>query len=210
MPAMALKPFGERSLVGLMKLPAALLTSPESGPDSSQIRCTIASTACASRMSTEWVFTVPPKDFIREPAVSSRTGPRRPQIQTSAPNSRYFAAISLPRPVPPPVTRMRLPLSRPSLNMRAPRVSTHSKRRIEREADGEAKQGHADPGDRSEALLARHVRDEGTRRRSAGSLTEEYCRSVQGDRHRRLRRRDRDKSRLLRAVPREAADARAE
>src|SRR6266850_2152636 len=50
--AMALKPFGVRSFVGLMKLPAALLT----------------------------------------------------------------------RPVPPPVTRMRLPLRRSSLNMRAPRV----------------------------------------------------------------------------------------
>src|SRR5688572_9830459 len=122
--AMALKPFGERSFVGLMKLPAALLTSPVSGPLSSQIRCTIASTAAASRMSTGWVLTLPPRDL----AVSSRTPPRLPQSQSSAPSSTYFAAISLPRPVPPPVTRMRLPLRRPSLNMRAPGGgSPHSK-----------------------------------------------------------------------------------
>src|SRR5687767_910010 len=122
--AMALKPFGERSFVGLMKLPAALLTSPVSGPLSSQIRCTIASTAAASRMSTAWVLTLPP----RERAVSSSTPPRLPQSQSSAPSSTYFAAISLPRPVPPPVMRMRLPLRRPSLNMRAPGGgSPHSK-----------------------------------------------------------------------------------
>src|ERR1700757_4525609 len=58
--AMALKPFGVRSFVGLMKLPAALLTSPLSGPLSFQIRCTIASAAAASRMSTECVRTRPP------------------------------------------------------------------------------------------------------------------------------------------------------
>src|SRR6185436_342744 len=114
--AMALNPFGVRSLVGLMKLPAALLTRPCSGPLSSQMRWTIASTAAASRMSTACVRTFPPRDF----AVSSSTPPRRPQIHSSAPSSRYLAAISLPRPVPPPVMRMRLPLSSPSLNMRAP------------------------------------------------------------------------------------------
>src|SRR5258705_3392408 len=160
MPAMALKPFGERSLVGLMKLPAALLTSPESGPDSSQIRCTIASTACASRMSTEWVFTLPPKEFIRERAVSSRTGPRRPQIQTSAPSVRYFAAISLPRPVPPPVTRMRLPLSSPSLNMRAPRLRAHSKGCELRQADRQHEQRYADRREQRVALGAGDVRDQ--------------------------------------------------
>src|SRR6185503_5527070 len=122
--AMALNPFGVRSLVGLMKLPAALLTRPCSGPLSSQMRWTIASTAAASRMSTACVRTFPPRDF----AVSSSTPPRRPQIQSSAPSSTYLAAISLPRPVPPPVMRMRLPLRRPSLNMRAPGGgSSHSK-----------------------------------------------------------------------------------
>src|SRR3954469_16539554 len=204
--AIALKPFGVRSLVGLMKLPAALLTSPVSGPDSSQIRCTIASTACASRMSTGWVFTLPPS----ERAVSSRTPPRRPQIQTSAPSWTYFAAISLPRPVPPPVTRMRLPLSRPSLNMRAPAfvacLSAHSKRREERQADREAKQGHADPRDRDEAFLARDLRDEDARRRGAGALAKEHGRGVESDGHRCVRGRDRDQPRLLRAVPGEAAD----
>src|SRR5260370_30817602 len=118
--AMALKPFGVRSFVGLMKLPAALLTSPVSGPPSSQIRCTMASTAAASRMSTESVRTRPPCLPISSFAVSSSTPPRRPASQSSAPSSRYRAAISLPRPVPPPLRRIRLPLSRFSLNMRAP------------------------------------------------------------------------------------------
>src|SRR3989440_4851887 len=118
--AMALKPFGVRSFVGLMKLPAALLTSPVSGPPSSQIRCTMASTAAASRMSTECVRTRPPCWSINSLAVSSSTAPRRPASHRSAPSSRYLAAISLPRPVPPPVMRMRLPLNRFSLNMRAP------------------------------------------------------------------------------------------
>src|SRR4029077_7290488 len=154
--AMALKPFGERSFVGLMKLPAALLTSPVSGPDSSQIRCTMASTAWASRISTACVLTLPPS----ERAVSSRTEPRRPQIQTSAPSSTYFAVISLPSPVPPPVTRMRLPLSSPSLNMRAPRVNAHFKRREERQADGEAQQRHADPRDRGVPLLPGEMRNQ--------------------------------------------------
>src|SRR3954469_24830747 len=38
-------------------------------------------------------------------------------MNTSAPSSRNRAAISLPSPVPPPVTRMRCDLSRPSWNM---------------------------------------------------------------------------------------------
>src|SRR5687768_5526327 len=122
--AMALNPLGVRSLVGLMKLPAALFTRPVSGPLSSQMCCTIASTAAASRISTACVLTFPPRDL----AVSCRTPPRRPQIHSSAPSSTYLAAISLPRPVPPPVIRMRLPLSSPSLNMRAPwGGSGHSK-----------------------------------------------------------------------------------
>src|SRR5207244_1187425 len=54
------------------------------------------------------------------PIQPSRTPPGRPASQSSAPSARYLAAISLPRPVPPPVTRMRLPLRRFSLNMRAP------------------------------------------------------------------------------------------
>src|SRR5439155_22379609 len=118
--AMALKPFGVRSFVGLMKLPAALLTRPVSGPPSSQILCTMASTAAASRISTDCVRTRPPCFAISAFAVASSTPPRRPASQSSAPSARYLAAISLPRPVPPPVTRMRLPLRRFSLNMRAP------------------------------------------------------------------------------------------
>src|SRR5258707_199738 len=56
---MASKPRGERSSVREMKLPAALLRSPVSGPPSSQIACTIVSTLAASRMSAVWHFTEP-------------------------------------------------------------------------------------------------------------------------------------------------------
>src|SRR3970282_1261106 len=38
----------------------------------------------------------------------------------SAPTSRYLSAIPRPRPVPPPVTRMRLPLNNPGRNMICP------------------------------------------------------------------------------------------
>src|SRR5487761_2012902 len=38
----------------------------------------------------------------------------------SAPSSRYLSTISRPRPVPPPVTRMRLPLNNPGWNMMCP------------------------------------------------------------------------------------------
>src|SRR5260221_10740416 len=109
---MASKPRGERSSVREMKFPAALLTRPVSGPPSSQIACTMASTAAASRMSTVWHFTEPPCFAVSSAAVFSNGSRRLPQMHRSAPSSRYFAAISRPRPVPPPVTRMRLPLRR--------------------------------------------------------------------------------------------------
>ena len=57
--AIASNPRGERSSVRLMKLPAALLTRPSSGPPSSQIDWMAASTAAASRMSTACVATGP-------------------------------------------------------------------------------------------------------------------------------------------------------
>src|SRR3954471_2072209 len=194
--AIALKPFGERSFVGLMKFPAALLTSPLRGPDSSQMRWTIASTACASRMSIACVRTLPPSSF----AVCSRTAPRRPAIQTSAPRATYLAAISRPRPVPPPVTRMRLPLRRPSLNMCAPRSRAHSKRREVRKADGQHEERDADPRNRRIARVARHVRDEQAARGGAERLAQVYRRGVERDRDRRARRRQLDQPRLLRAI----------
>src|SRR6202049_3539170 len=39
---------------------------------------------------------------------------------SSAPIARNFSAMPLPSPVPPPVTRMRLPRNNPSVNMRLP------------------------------------------------------------------------------------------
>ena len=76
--AIASKPRGERSSVRLMKLPAALLTRPVSGPPSSQIDWIIASTAAASRMSTACAFTEPPCVATSAAAVSSSTAFRRP------------------------------------------------------------------------------------------------------------------------------------
>src|SRR5277367_4237198 len=54
---------------------------------------------------------------INSAAVSSHVCLRRPQMNSSAPSPRNASAIALPSPVPPPVTRMRLPASSPSLNM---------------------------------------------------------------------------------------------
>src|SRR6266851_3730706 len=109
--AMALKPFGERSLVRLMKLPAALLTRPVRGP-SSKTRVIMFSTASGNRMSHSIGVTRVLCVSASSRAVSATTAPRRPQMYTSAPSLAYSSAISRPSPVPPPVTRMRLPSSR--------------------------------------------------------------------------------------------------
>src|SRR6185436_10420658 len=132
-------------------------------------------------------------------AVSWRTEPLRPQIHNSAPSARYFAAISLPRPVPPPVMRMRLPLSRPSLNMGAPEVRAHSKRREYREPDCDAEERQRNPRNGGEALLSGKQVDEESGGSGSGRLPQEHRRRVERDRDRRLRRRDGDESRLLRA-----------
>src|SRR2546422_3255765 len=109
--AMALKPFGERSLVRLMKLPAALLTRPVRGP-SSKTRVIMFSTASGNRMSHSIGVTRVLCVSASSRAVSATTAPRRPQMYTSAPSLAYSSAISRPSPVPPPVTKMRLPSSR--------------------------------------------------------------------------------------------------
>src|SRR3989441_5176958 len=109
--AMALKPFGERSFVRLMKLPAALLTRPVRGP-SLKTRVIMFSTASGDRMSHSIGVTRVLCVSASSRAVSATTAPRRPQMYTSAPSLAYSPAISRPSPVPPPVTRMRLPLSR--------------------------------------------------------------------------------------------------
>src|SRR6266576_2479669 len=109
--AMALKPFGERSFVRLMKLPAALLTRPVRGP-SLKTRVIMFSTASGDRMSHSIGVTRVLCVSASSRAVSATTARRRPQMYTSAPSLAYSPAISRPSPVPPPVTRMRLPLSR--------------------------------------------------------------------------------------------------
>ena len=115
--AIASKARGLRSLVCEMKLPAALFTSPSSGPVA-QICSTISSTAVATRMSTAWVSTRRPGYLAMTSfAVSSSTLPRRPQMTQSAPNSTNFSIMIRPRPVPPPVTRKRFPLNRSVLNI---------------------------------------------------------------------------------------------
>ena len=95
----------EMFLVGAMKFAAALLISPVSGPCSDQISPTAASTASASRTSTAWTCAPGPISA----AASSSTVIRRPHRCTSAPCLTRCAATPRPRPVPPPVIRMRLP-----------------------------------------------------------------------------------------------------
>src|SRR5437764_15322186 len=120
----------------------------------------MASTAAASRMSTEWVRTRPPCLSLSSLAVSSSTPPRRPASHRSAPSSRYLAAISLPRAVPPPVMRMRFPLSRPSLNMRAPWKRAHSKGCELRQGDRGDDERHADRREQGVALCPGDMRDQ--------------------------------------------------
>src|SRR6266700_3374206 len=94
-----------------MKFPAALLMRSVS-PPSLKMVSTISSTASGLRMSTPWLVTRPPWRSISSVAVSSQTILRRPQMWISAPSWRKRAAIDLPSPVPPPVTRMRRPARR--------------------------------------------------------------------------------------------------
>ena len=56
---------------------------------------------------------------LRAPGVGGRVADRlrRPQMATSAPRRRNCSAIAWPRPVPPPVTRMRWPVIRCGSNM---------------------------------------------------------------------------------------------
>ena len=103
-----------------MKLPAALLTRPVSGPASftsssiswiasaaSGYRTRAASDLAALRMLLhELVGGCLAQDFAAAPA----------DDHVGAEGDERFAVISLPRPVPPPVTRMRCDLRMPSLN----------------------------------------------------------------------------------------------
>src|SRR5256886_8834221 len=98
--AMALKPFGERSFVRLMKLPAALLTRPVRGP-SLKTRVIIFSTASGDRMPHSIGVTRVLCVSASSRAVSATTAPRRPQMYTSAPSLANSPAISRPSPVPP-------------------------------------------------------------------------------------------------------------
>jgi hypothetical protein len=116
MPTTASIARGDSSSLLATKLPAALLTSACSGPSSSS-RSTIASTASASRTSQAWVVTTPPVAFSCSRAVASSTSARRPQIARPAPSSRNRRPMLLPRPVPPPVIRMRLPARRSGWNI---------------------------------------------------------------------------------------------
>ena len=110
MPAMASKPRGDIASVGQMKLPAALLTRPVKPPLSNS-DSTISSTAEAMRMSTPKVSMRAFGNCLRQAsAVASHTCLRRPQMATSAPRLKKCSAMAWPKPVPPPVTRMRWPL----------------------------------------------------------------------------------------------------
>ena len=95
---------------GATKLPAALLTSPVSPPDCPERldhlldrlrRCGCRRRRC--RCGARETAGARPRRSRRSTAL------RRPQIATSAPRRRNCSAIAWPRPVPPPVTRMRWP-----------------------------------------------------------------------------------------------------
>src|SRR5262249_34166735 len=111
MPTTASNPPMESSSVRQRKLPAALLTSPSSGPSCQ--KCSImASTRWLSRTSQGNVLTAPPVAWRSSLAAEVRTFSRRPQMHREAPSSRKRCPMLLPRPVAPPVTRIFLPESR--------------------------------------------------------------------------------------------------
>src|SRR6516164_8053855 len=116
MPSTASIARGLSSSLRAMKLPAALLTRTSRGP-SAQIASTVLSTASASRTSQTWVSTLPPASPASLAAASRRTSARRPQMTSRAPSSRKRRPMEKPRPVPPPVIRMRLPWRRSAWNM---------------------------------------------------------------------------------------------
>src|SRR3984893_3141411 len=108
----AAKPRGLISVDGAMKLAAALLTRPVSGPARHMVS-TIDSICSASRTSQTCASIEPPCCACAPSSatVCSSTAGRRPQMCTAAPRATKARESSLPRPVPPPVTRMRSPRS---------------------------------------------------------------------------------------------------
>src|SRR3954469_3450229 len=100
----ARQPFGERSMAGARKLPAALLMSMRGGPRAATASATQASTRSGSRTSTcEATASTP---WARQSAaVSSIGSARRPHTATGAPRSASASAKARPMPVPPPVIR---------------------------------------------------------------------------------------------------------
>ncbi len=114
--AMASNPRVERSSVRDTKLPAALLMRPVNGASRQMVSSSVP-IASSDRMSQVRGVTRPPWALVSSCAVRSSTSCLRPQMTTSAPRARKASAISRPRPVPPPVTRIFSPPSRPSRNI---------------------------------------------------------------------------------------------
>src|SRR5437660_5304241 len=77
----------------------------------------MASTAAPSRMSHLATLTAAPKSLRMADAVCSSNSSLRPQMMSSAPSSAKRRPIAAPSPEPPPVMRMRFPLSRPFSNI---------------------------------------------------------------------------------------------
>ena len=104
----ASQPFSLVSSSGEANTPPALLTRMRTGPNSSTVCASAASTCSASRTSV----TMPsaPSDT----AASAQLSWLRSQIATEAPNAARPAAIPRPMPLPPPVTTATCPVSRMS------------------------------------------------------------------------------------------------
>ena len=114
--AIALKPLADKSLVLLMKLPAALLTKPVKGfsANKSSIADSIARESLMSKAKHE---ILPPVSSVSSFTVSCKTGSLLPQITTSEPCFKKCLDISFPNPEPPPVTRILCPFKASLLNI---------------------------------------------------------------------------------------------
>ncbi len=109
----AFQPFGDRSMAGQMKLPAALLTSRSAAPNRSVQASKNASTCAGSRTSHGTAIASPPASAIIA-TVSSIGSGRRPHTATFAPRAARSSANARPIPPPPPVIAATRPSKRVS------------------------------------------------------------------------------------------------
>ncbi len=104
-------PLAEREAAGERKLPAALLTTTSSRPNSATHPVTAAATSSYLRTSAGNTFATPPVSVMWA-ATASSFSLVRPRRATLHPCAASMRARPAPMPLPPPVTKATLPTRR--------------------------------------------------------------------------------------------------